>query len=176
MLSLYKLNTVEQNNIQDIIQDCKNRFIDQTETYNYDWRVLRLRSVIDIMYQKAIKLENCFEKKDYNEMNSILKTLFNYSIIYFLQKRLPDPSFEEDTLINENDKEKSEKIYDQEASKIEKRAVNNSPREIESLLINKMKTVQQKEIENIEEEDVYEVAVLTLQNLVKTNADLPHSL
>ncbi len=82
-----------------VINTCKQIFINKTEDYGTAWRVLRIISVADQIFIKALRIKTIQEnklQKIEDTINSEFKGIINYAIIGIIQLKLDEPSVEDE--------------------------------------------------------------------------------
>lgn len=80
------------------IASCADIFIKKTTDYGTAWRVLRLISVVDQIFIKALRIrtiQDLGNQKIGDDIASEFKGIINYSIIGLIQLKLGDPKVEE---------------------------------------------------------------------------------
>ena len=68
------------------IASCSDIFIKKTKDYGTAWRVLRIISVVDQIFIKALRIRNIKDE---------FKGIINYSVIGLIQLKLNDPKVED---------------------------------------------------------------------------------
>jgi len=94
------------------VQSCKEIFIKKTKDYGTSWRVLRLISVADQIFIKALRIKNIQQIKKQlvgDDIASEFKGMVNYGVIGLIQLELKTESVE-DLPIQEVEKWFDEKI------------------------------------------------------------------
>ena len=80
------------------IASCADIFIKKTTDYGTAWRVLRLISVVDQIFIKALRIrtiQDIGSQKVGDDIASEFKGIINYSIIGLIQLKLGDPKVDE---------------------------------------------------------------------------------
>ena len=80
------------------IETCRDIFIDKTKDYGTAWRVLRIISVVDQIFIKALRIrtiQDVGSQKVGDDIQSEFKGIINYSVIGLIQLKLGDPKVEE---------------------------------------------------------------------------------
>lgn len=80
------------------IASCADIFIKKTTDYGTAWRVLRLISVVDQIFIKALRIrtiQDVGSQKVGDDIASEFKGIINYSIIGLIQLKLGDPKVDE---------------------------------------------------------------------------------
>ncbi len=80
------------------IESCRDIFIKKTKDYGTAWRVLRIISVVDQIFIKALRIrtiQDLGSQKVGDDINSEFKGIINYSVIGLIQLQLGDPKVEE---------------------------------------------------------------------------------
>ena len=99
MLWAKKLNMSKTNLQYDAaIKQCKNIFISKTKDYGTAWRVLRMISVVDQIFIKALRIRTIQEKKMQlvgDDIASEFKGIVNYAVIGMIQLELGNAQVEE---------------------------------------------------------------------------------
>lgn len=91
------------------IERCKNIFIKKTIDYGTAWRVLRIISVVDQIFIKALRIrniQNLSEKKVDDDMQSEFIGIINYALIGLIQLEINNATVEELAV------ETASKLYD----------------------------------------------------------------
>lgn len=84
-------NTLRQ--FQDIITGCRELFIKKTADYGTAWRILRLSSITDQLYIKALRIRSIEEKGTQmvgDSVESEFIGLVNYCALALIQLNLPE--------------------------------------------------------------------------------------
>lgn len=90
---------------------CRDIFIKKTKDYGTAWRVLRIISVVDQIFIKALRIrtiQDIGNQKVGDDIASEFKGILNYAVIGLIQLKLGDPKVEEievtkvETLYEEN--------------------------------------------------------------------------
>ena len=80
------------------IASCSNIFIKKTKDYGTAWRVLRIISVVDQIFIKALRIRTIqdkgFQKVD-DGIQDEFKGIINYAVIGLIQLKLDDPKVED---------------------------------------------------------------------------------
>lgn len=80
------------------IASCSDIFIKKTKDYGTAWRVLRIISVVDQIFIKALRIRTIqdkgFQKVD-DGIQDEFKGIINYSVIGLIQLKLDDPKVED---------------------------------------------------------------------------------
>ena len=80
------------------IASCKDIFIKKTKDYGTAWRVLRIISVVDQIFIKALRIrtiQDIGNQKVGDDIASEFKGILNYAVIGLIQLKLGDPKVEE---------------------------------------------------------------------------------
>jgi hypothetical protein len=80
------------------IESCADIFIKKTKDYGTAWRVLRLISVVDQIFIKALRIrtiQDIGSQKVGDDITSEFKGIINYSVIGLIQLKLGDPKVDE---------------------------------------------------------------------------------
>jgi hypothetical protein len=80
------------------IATCSDIFIKKTKDYGTAWRVLRIISVVDQIFIKALRIrtiQDIGSQKVGDDITSEFKGIINYSIIGLIQLKLGDPKVDE---------------------------------------------------------------------------------
>ena len=80
------------------IASCSNIFIKKTKDYGTAWRVLRIISVVDQIFIKALRIRTIQDlgtQKVGDDINDEFKGIINYSVIGLIQLKLNDPKVED---------------------------------------------------------------------------------
>jgi hypothetical protein len=80
------------------IESCRDIFIKKTKDYGTAWRVLRIISVVDQIFIKALRIrtiQDIGSQKVGDDITSEFKGIINYSVIGLIQLQLGDPKVEE---------------------------------------------------------------------------------
>jgi hypothetical protein len=75
-----------------VIDECRDLFLAKTKDYGTAWRILRLRSITDQLYIKAMRIRSIEEKGAQKVDDSVASEfigLVNYSILALIQMQLP---------------------------------------------------------------------------------------
>lgn len=76
---------------QDVISHCRDLFLKKTADYGTAWRILRLTSITDQLYIKALRIRSIEEKGAQQVSDSVeseFTGLVNYSILALIQMNL----------------------------------------------------------------------------------------
>ena len=80
------------------ISTCSDIFIKKTRDYGTAWRVLRIISVVDQIFIKALRIrtiQDIGSQKIGDDIESEFKGIINYSVIGLIQLKLGDPKVDE---------------------------------------------------------------------------------
>jgi len=80
------------------IATCSDIFIKKTKDYGTAWRVLRIISVVDQIFIKALRIrtiQDIGSQKIGDDIESEFKGIINYSVIGLIQLKLGDPKVDE---------------------------------------------------------------------------------
>ncbi len=80
------------------IASCSDIFIKKTKDYGTAWRVLRIISVVDQIFIKALRIRTIQDKgiqKVGDAIQDEFKGIINYSVIGLIQLKLDDPKVED---------------------------------------------------------------------------------
>lgn len=83
---------------EEVIEQCRNIFINKTKDYGTAWRVLRTISIVDQIYIKAQRIRTIQDKGEQkigDDIRSEFVGIINYSIIGLIQLELTDNDPEE---------------------------------------------------------------------------------
>jgi hypothetical protein len=95
----------------EAVASCRDIFIKKTKDYGTAWRVLRIISVVDQIFIKALRIrtiQDIGNQKVGDDIASEFKGILNYAVIGLIQLNLGDPKVEEievgkvETLYEEN--------------------------------------------------------------------------
>ena len=95
----------------EAVASCRDIFIKKTMDYGTAWRVLRIISVVDQIFIKALRIrtiQDIGNQKVGDDIASEFKGILNYAVIGLIQLNLGDPKVEEievsklETLYEEN--------------------------------------------------------------------------
>ncbi len=89
-------NTNQQ--YDEAVKQCKDIFIKKTNDYGTAWRVLRMISVVDQIFIKALRIRTIQEKKMQlvgDDIASEFKGILNYAVIGLIQLELDNPQVDE---------------------------------------------------------------------------------
>ncbi|MDB5232141.1 MAG: hypothetical protein JWN76_2946 [Chitinophagaceae bacterium] len=92
----------------DVINTCKDIFIKKTKDYGTSWRVLRIISVVDQIFIKALRIRTIQEKQEQKVGDDIASEfigIVNYGVIGLIQLKLNKPAIEDIRM------DKAEKLY-----------------------------------------------------------------
>ncbi len=90
------MGTIQQYN--NVIGKCKDIFLKKTKDYGTSWRVLRMISVVDQVFIKALRIRTIQEKKTRRVEDSVsneFKGIINYGIIGLIQLEIGKPDVED---------------------------------------------------------------------------------
>ena len=90
--------TTTNTEYDEVIKQCKDIFIKKTKDYGTAWRVLRMISVVDQIFIKAIRIRTIQEKKTQlvgDDISSEFKGIINYAIIGMIQLQIGDARVDE---------------------------------------------------------------------------------
>ena len=82
----------------EAVAACKDIFIKKTKDYGTAWRVLRIISVVDQIFIKALRIrtiQDIGNQKVGDDIASEFKGILNYAVIGLIQLKLGDPKVEE---------------------------------------------------------------------------------
>lgn len=105
-----------------VLQACKNTFLQKTKDYGTSWRVYRPISVTDQIYIKARRIRNIQEHKVQKIVDSIqseFSGILNYAVIGLMQLKLSDAANEQ-LGVNEVEKLYNETIAEAKALMLNK--------------------------------------------------------
>jgi hypothetical protein len=80
------MNTLEQ--YDEAVNSCRDVFIQKVQDYGTSWRVLRMISIVDQIYIKALRIRTIQEKKHQKIADDItgeFKGMVNYAVIALIQ-------------------------------------------------------------------------------------------
>ena len=80
------------------IASCRDIFIKKTKDYGTAWRVLRIISVVDQIFIKALRIRTIQDKgiqKVGDDIKDEFKGIINYAVIGLIQLKLDDPKVED---------------------------------------------------------------------------------
>jgi hypothetical protein len=80
------------------IASCRDIFIKKTKDYGTAWRVLRIISVVDQIFIKALRVRTIQDKgvqKVGDDIQDEFKGIINYAVIGLIQLQLDDPKVED---------------------------------------------------------------------------------
>jgi Nucleotide modification associated domain 1 len=86
------------NQYDEAIKTCKDIFLKKTKDYGTAWRVLRMISVVDQIFIKALRIRTIQEKKMQlvgDDIASEFKGILNYAVIGLIQLELGNPQVDE---------------------------------------------------------------------------------
>ena len=107
------MNTVQQYNAA--IEKCKDIFLKKSKDYGTSWRVLRMISVVDQVFIKALRIRTIQEKKTQligDNIKSEFIGIVNYGVIGLIQLQLNDPAVEDLAV------EKVSELYDKHIAQV----------------------------------------------------------
>ncbi len=81
-----------------VIQQCKKIFVQKAADYGTAWRVLRIVSVVDQLFIKALRIRTIQDKKTQlvaDDIASEFKAIVNYAVIGLIQLEIGDAKVEE---------------------------------------------------------------------------------
>ncbi len=81
-----------------VIQQCKKIFVQKAADYGTAWRVLRIVSVVDQLFIKALRIRTIQDKKIQlvaDDIASEFKAIVNYAVIGLIQLEIGDAKVEE---------------------------------------------------------------------------------
>jgi hypothetical protein len=81
-----------------VIEQCKKIFIQKAADYGTAWRVLRIISVVDQLFIKALRIRTIQDKKVQlvaDDIASEFKGIVNYAVIGLIQLEINQPKVEE---------------------------------------------------------------------------------
>ena len=90
--------TTTNTEYDEVIKQCKDIFIKKTKDYGTAWRVLRMISVVDQIFIKALRIRTIQEKKTQlvgDDISSEFKGIINYAIIGMIQLQIGDARVDE---------------------------------------------------------------------------------
>jgi hypothetical protein len=90
--------TTTNTEYDEVIKHCKDIFIKKTKDYGTAWRVLRMISVVDQIFIKALRIRTIQEKKTQlvgDDISSEFKGIINYAIIGMIQLQIGDARVDE---------------------------------------------------------------------------------
>ncbi|MEY4334625.1 MAG: hypothetical protein RLZZ196_3375 [Bacteroidota bacterium] len=82
----------------EAVASCRDIFIKKTKDYGTAWRVLRIISVVDQIFIKALRIrtiQDIGNQKVGDDIASEFKGILNYAVIGLIQLNLGDPKVEE---------------------------------------------------------------------------------
>lgn len=100
---------------QDIVQSCKDVYLNKAKDYGTSWRVYRTISIADQIYIKAWRIRQIQEgviQKIADSIESEFMGIVNYSVIALIQLSL-DKDLQSDLSFEE-----AERLYDEQAGKV----------------------------------------------------------
>jgi hypothetical protein len=80
------------------IASCRDIFIKKTKDYGTAWRVLRIISVVDQIFIKALRIRTIQDKgiqKVGDDIKDEFKGIINYAVIGLIQLKIDDPKVED---------------------------------------------------------------------------------
>lgn len=89
--STYMKNTLDQ--FREVIGNCRDLFLKKTADYGTAWRILRLSSITDQLYIKALRIRSIEEKgaqKVDEPVDSEFVGLVNYCVLALIQASLKE--------------------------------------------------------------------------------------
>lgn len=90
--------TTTNTEYDEVIKQCKDIFIKKTKDYGTAWRVLRIISVVDQIFIKALRIRTIQEKKTQlvgDDIASEFKGIINYAVIGMIQLQIGDAKVDE---------------------------------------------------------------------------------
>jgi hypothetical protein len=90
--------TTTNTEYDEVIKQCKDIFIKKTKDYGTAWRVLRMISVVDQIFIKALRIRTIQEKKTQlvgDDISSEFIGIINYAIIGMIQLQIGDARVDE---------------------------------------------------------------------------------
>ncbi|MFT4155521.1 DUF1599 domain-containing protein [Parafilimonas sp.] len=90
--------TNTESQFDKVIERCKEIFLKKTKDYGTAWRVLRIISVVDQIFIKALRIRNIqglAARKVEDDVQSEFAGIINYAVIGLIQLKLNDPVVEE---------------------------------------------------------------------------------
>jgi hypothetical protein len=90
--------TTTNTEYDEVIKQCKDIFIKKTKDYGTAWRVLRMISVVDQIFIKALRIRTIQEKKTQlvgDDIASEFKGIINYAVIGMIQLQIGDAKVDE---------------------------------------------------------------------------------
>lgn len=90
------MDTIQQYNAA--IEGCKDVFLKKTKDYGTSWRVLRMISIVDQIFIKALRIRTIQEKKTQrigDSISSEFAGIVNYGVIGLIQMELDNPAVED---------------------------------------------------------------------------------
>lgn len=88
-------SAMQQHTLQQfraVVAQCRNLFVQKTSDYGTAWRILRLPSITDQLYIKAMRIRN-IQEKGVQMVNDPIESEFiglvNYSVLALIQAELP---------------------------------------------------------------------------------------
>jgi hypothetical protein len=82
----------------EAVASCRDIFIKKTKDYGTAWRVLRIISVVDQIFIKALRIrtiQDIGNQKVGDDIASEFKGILNYAVIGLIQLKLGDPKVED---------------------------------------------------------------------------------
>src|SRR3954468_24749746 len=94
------LSVMTNTNIQfdNVVASCKDIFVKKAKDYGTSWRVLRMISVVDQIFIKALRIRTIQEKQEQkvsDDIASEFKGIVNYAVIGLIQLQLDNPAVED---------------------------------------------------------------------------------
>ena len=92
------METKTSNQYKQVIARCKELFRKKTIDYGTAWRVLRIISVVDQIFIKALRIRTIQDlgtQKVEDDIQSEFKGILNYAVIGLIQLKLGDPKVDE---------------------------------------------------------------------------------
>jgi hypothetical protein len=90
------MDTIQQYNAA--VEKCRDIFLKKTKDYGTSWRVLRMISVVDQIFIKALRIRTIQEKKTQlvgDNISSEFTGIVNYGVIGLVQLELDKPEVED---------------------------------------------------------------------------------
>ena len=97
-MSISTMATTTNDQYDQIIENCRNTFLQKTSDYGTSWRVYRTISVADQVYIKAKRIRTIQEKRTQkigDNIKSEFEGILNYSIIGLIQLQIDDEEMEQ---------------------------------------------------------------------------------
>ena len=92
------MNSTTNQQYDKAVKSCKDIFIKKTKDYGTSWRCLRIISITDQIFIKAMRIRTIQEKKIQkvgDDINAEFKGIVNYGIIGLIQLSFDDASVQE---------------------------------------------------------------------------------